>query len=95
LFYGRFYAQRHQFTARSLTEFAGISLAATTVAFLISNISFYLFAEYFSEVTTLQYAQQLTQYFSPYLQGAFLYLIPAAVLHIVAVQATRGVAQKI
>lgn len=94
-FAGRFYAQRHQFTARSLAEFAGISLAATTIAFLISNISFYLFAEYFAEVTALQYAQQLTQYFSPYLQGAFLYLIPAAALHIVAVQATRGIAQKI
>ncbi len=95
-FAGRFYAQRYQFSARSLAEFTGTAFAATTVAFLISNISFYLLADYFSDVTVTQYGLQITQYYLPYLQGAFLYLIPAAILHVaLAAQAIRGTAQKI
>ena len=58
-------------------------------AFLISNASFYLFADYFEKMSAAQYGAQVAQYFLPYLQSAFLYLIAAAVLHIVAVQVSR------
>ncbi|MDZ4202520.1 MAG: hypothetical protein U1C96_10285 [Gallionella sp.] len=93
-FGGRFYATRQRFTLRSLAEFGGIAFAATTMAFLISNISFYLFAPYFAEVTVAQYAAQLADYFPQYLAGAFLYLIPAALLHVVAVHLARRTAQQ-
>lgn len=93
-FGGRFYATRYQFSLRSLAEFAGISFAATTAAFLISNISFYLFAGYFADVSVAQYAMQLTQYFPQYMQGAFLYLIPAALLHIIAAHFSRHATQQ-
>jgi hypothetical protein len=88
-FAGRFYAARYNFTLRSLLEFAAIAFAATGAAFLISNASFYLFADYFSKMSAAQYGDQVAQYFLPYLQSAFLYLIAAAVLHIVAVQVSR------
>lgn len=84
-FAGRTYAQRYQFTLASLAVFSGLAFVAINVAFLISNVSFYLFAEYFADVSPWQYAQQLTSYYLPYLQGALLYLIPAVMLHIVAV----------
>lgn len=94
-FGGRFYATRYRISLRSLAEFAGIAFAATGAAFLISNASFYLFAGYFAEMSAAQYANQVAQYFLPYLQSVFLYLIAAAVLHIVAVQiARRAVAIK-
>jgi hypothetical protein len=88
-FAGSFYAKRHQFSLRSLSEFAVIAFTATGVAFLISNVSFYLFADYFVKMSAAQYGTQVAQYFLPYLQSAFLYLIAAAVLHIVAVQFAR------
>lgn len=92
-FGGRFYAARHQFSLRSLGEFAGIAFAATTVAFLISNASFYLFADYFAEMSAMEYGMQITQYFLPYLQSAFLYLGIAALLHIgITTKAARRVA---
>lgn len=93
-FGGRFYATRYRFSLRSLTEFAGIAFAAATAAFLISNISFYLFAGYFADVSVAQYAMQLIQYFPQYMQGAFLYLILAVLLHIVAVHISRRTAQR-
>ena len=88
-FAGRFYATRYRFSLRSLAEFAAIAFAATGAAFLISNASFYLLAEYFENMSAAQYGTQVAQYFLPYLQSAFLYLIAAAVPHIVAVQVSR------
>lgn len=85
-FGGRFYAARHRPTLRSLAEAGGIAFAATSVAFLISNISFYLFADYFAGVGMAQYAVQIAGYFPEYMQGAFLYLVPAALLHVIALQ---------
>ena len=92
-FAGRFYASRYRFTLRSLVEFAAIAFAATGAAFLISNASFYLFAGYFDNMSAAQYGSQTAQYFFPYLQSAFLYLIAAALLHIVAVQVSHRSAQ--
>ena len=88
-FAGRFYATRYRFALRSLSEFAAIAFIATSVAFLISNASFYLFADYFNKMSAAQFGTQVAQYFLPYLQSAFLYLIAAAVLQIVAVQFAR------
>jgi hypothetical protein len=93
-FGGRFYAARQQFTLRSLAEFTGIAFAATTVAFLISNISFYLFADYFAGVSVAQYAVQIAGYFPQYMQGAFLYLVPAILLHMIAVQISHRAAHQ-
>ena len=92
-FAGRFYAARYRFSLRSLVEFAGIAFVATGSAFLISNASFYLFADYFAQMSAAQYGTQVAQYFLPYLQSAFLYLTVAATLHIVAVLVGRRVAQ--
>src|SRR5450759_5264111 len=93
LFAGRFYATRYRFSLRSLSEFVAIAFAATGAAFLLSNASFYLFADYFGKMSAAQYGTQVAQYFFPYLQSAFLYLIAAAVLHIVVVQVSRRAAQ--
>lgn len=90
---GRFYAQRYRFSLRGLAEFAAIAFLATGAAFLISNASFYLLADYFGDMSAVQYGNRVAQYFLPYLQSAFLYLAAAAVLHIVAVQVSRRVAQ--
>ena len=92
-FAGRFYATRYQFSLRSLSEFAVIAFVATDAAFLISNASFYLFADYFNKMSATQYGTQVAQYFLPYLQSAFLYLIAVVVLHIVSVQFVRRAAQ--
>jgi hypothetical protein len=92
-FAGKFYATRYRFTLRSLLEFSAIAFAATGAAFLISNASFYLFADYFAKMTAAQYGSQVAQYFLPYLQSAFLYLTAAALLHIVAAKVPHRAVQ--
>jgi hypothetical protein len=86
---GRFYATRHQFTLRSLAEFSAIAFAATGAAFLISNVSFYLFSDNFQTMSAAQYGAQVAQYFIPYLQSAFLYLSVAVALHVAVIESTR------
>lgn len=92
-FAGRFYAARYRPSLRGLAEFAAIAFAATGAAFLISNASFYLLSDNIGNMSATEYGGRVAQYFLPYLQSAFLYLVPAALLHIAAGQVTRGSAQ--
>lgn len=83
LFYaGRFYAARHSQTLRSLGLFALITCAATSVAFVISSGSFFLLSGRFAEMSALQYAGSVAQYFLPYQISAFMYLSVAVVVQI-------------
>ncbi|MEQ1526271.1 MAG: hypothetical protein ABL911_05970 [Gallionella sp.] len=91
LFYaGRFFAKRYQFTWYSLIEFAVIAASAISLAFLISNTSFYLLAGYFEKMSAWEYASSVAKYFMPYQISAFMYLSIAAVLHIVVAKRTHG-----
>lgn len=80
-FAGRYYARIHQHTLRSLGVFAGLSFAATSAAFLISNGAFYLFSGRFENVSFTEYAQRVADYYVPYLTGAAVYLIPAVLAY--------------
>lgn len=81
-FAGRIYARVHQNNLRSLGMFAAISFAAVNVAFLISNGSFYLFSGRLADVSIAQYAARIAQYYVPYVSGAVVYLVPAAMLYV-------------
>lgn len=88
-FGGNLYAARYRFSLGSLAEFAGIAFVATSAAFLISNASFYLLADYFAGMSAMQYGMQVASYFLPYQQTTFLYLSAATLIHLVAVQVSR------
>jgi hypothetical protein len=90
-FAGRYFARIQQNNLRSLGIFAALSFAATSVAFVISNGAFYLFSGRFADVSVAEYASRMTQYYLPYLSGAFVYLVPAAVLYVLFTQ--RSLAQ--
>lgn len=78
---GRYYARIHQHGLRSLGVFAGIAFAAVNVAFLISNGAFYLFSGRYPDMSLAEYGARIAQYYLPYLTGAAVYLIPAALLY--------------
>jgi len=85
---GRFYARIHQNSLRSLGQFAGLSFAATSVAFLISNGAFYLFSGRFPDMGVAEYVSRVSQYYAQYLSGAALYLVPAVLLYALFTQRT-------
>jgi hypothetical protein len=79
---GRHYARIHQHSLRSLGMFAGISFAATSMAFLISNSAFYLFSGRFPNLDIVEYSHRVAQYYGQYVSGAALYLVPSALLYV-------------
>jgi len=81
-FGGRWFAAHHQNTWMSLILFGGVSCLATTTAFLISNISFFLLSGRYSEMSVAEYAGRVAQYYPSYLSGSLIYLALAAVIYI-------------
>jgi len=64
---------------------------AASVAFGISNYSFYLFAGLFDDLTLSQYAGRVTQFYMPYVSSVLLYagLIYALMLLIKAISTSK------
>lgn len=85
---GRHYARIHHYSLRSLGVFTGLSVAALTVAFLISNGAFYLFSGRYANMGVVEYISRIAQEYIPYLSGGLLYLACAAALY--AVLAARA-----
>lgn len=82
-FGGRWYARKHAMHWRSLPVLAAALAVATTLAFVISNGSFYLFSGRYESLSLMQYAESTLQYFAPYLGMTALYVALAAVLHVI------------
>ena len=78
---GRHYARIHQHNLRSLGVFAGLSVAALSVAFLISNGAFYWFSGRYPDTSMAEYLARVAQYYPQYLAGGMLYLACAAALY--------------
>lgn len=80
---GRYYARIHQHSLRSLGVFAGLSVAALSMAFLISNGAFYWLSGRHPDTGMAEYAARVAQYYPQYLAGGLLYLACAAALYAV------------
>ena len=96
-FAGHWFASRQQNSWNALALFAGVSWLATTVAFLISNGSFYLFSGHFTEMNVAEYAARVAKYYPSYVSGALMYLALAAVIYVAAItlnKTTTGTAQR-
>jgi len=86
---GRWAAHSLNGDARSLLRVAVSILNGVTLAFIISNVGFYLFAGYFSKMTAWQYFKAVSQYWSGYLAHASLYIATALLIRSI-VSALRG-----
>ena len=78
---GHWLALRSHKTFGDLALFGGITCLATSVAFVISNGSFYLLSGRYTEMTFSEYAVYVTKYYPPYLSGSLLYIALAAIIY--------------
>lgn len=58
----------------SAPRLAGFGLAAVTVHFLVSNLSFWAASGYFGDLGLIEYLNRVAQYFAGYLASTALYL---------------------
>lgn len=84
-FAGRWYAAHHRQAWSTLLPLGGALLVSVSVAFLISDGSFYLLSGRFPDVSAAEYFAQAARHFPPYALHAALYVLLAAVVHAVVV----------
>lgn len=54
-----------------------MTLAAISLAFVVSNATWYVFSGTLDGMGAAEFAQKVAQYFTPYMGSALLYLVPA------------------
>ena len=82
---GRWLAVRQQMKWVNLGGLAAVAWGSITVAFLISNTSYYLLSGNFADKNLAQYAGGIAAYYPEYLSCTMLYLTCATVLHVLLV----------
>lgn len=70
---GRWYGRRLTDNGHAIVALAFAVIFGTTVAFLISNGSFYALSGYFAALSLTTYATRVAQYYPPYLGWTALY----------------------
>lgn len=71
---GRWFSLRHAMQGRGLALLAVAAWAASSFAFAFSNATFYLFSEYFGEMSVVEYAARVSQYYVSYVAMAMMYI---------------------
>lgn len=90
-FVGRWYAPRHNLTGKGLSGLFAAAAVAGSLAFVISNVSFYLLAGYFENMGAVEYASRVTQYYGSYIGAALMYIGCAIVVQMVYAMLTGKV----
>lgn len=78
---GRWYARVHRRRWSTSIPLCGALFAATSIAFLISNGSFYALSGRFPDMSWTEYATRVAQYYPPYLVSAFIYVVVGAFVY--------------
>lgn len=79
---GRWYARRHALAWAAAIPLVVALAASGSLAFLISNGSFYLLSGRFPDLSWTQYAERVARYYWPYLSTLFVYAGAIAFVHL-------------
>lgn len=93
LWYGGRWVATHLPQRSAFSLLAGVAWGSTTVAFLISNLSFYLLSDNFTKLSLAEYVARTTKYYPQFLACTLGYLACAAVLHMLFSGAEKNTAQ--
>jgi hypothetical protein len=75
---GRWCAARYRLDIGGVALLCGVLFAAASIAFLISNASFYLLSGYFGDMGWIEYAARVAGYFPRYVGATFGYVAAAS-----------------
>jgi hypothetical protein len=82
-FAGNWFAPRHTLTGKSLPGVFAVATLASTFAFAISNVSFFLFSGRYAEMTAVEYGSRVVQYLGSYVAVALFYVACAVAAHMI------------
>lgn len=70
----------HMTEGKSFAVLALAAWAASSFAFVFSNATFYLFSEHFADMSALEYASRVAEYYVSYVSIALLYIACAVAM---------------
>jgi len=79
-FASRYTRQGHSMSGLRLFQLALLAWVACSLAFVFSNVTFYLFSERFTDMSAVEYAARVAQYYGSYVAMALLYIFCAVAL---------------
>lgn len=91
-FGGRWVAARMQAKQAGSGILAAVAAGSITVAFLISNLSYYVLSDNFSKLSLAEYVSRTIQYYPQFLGYTLAYLGVAAMVHMLLSSAGKGAA---
>jgi len=83
-FVGRWYAARHAVSGKGVLGLMLAAAVAGSAAFVIANVSFYLLAGYFEQMSVVQYVASVAQYYLPYVAVMMFYVGLAFAVQVLA-----------
>ncbi len=78
---GRWFALRHSMHGKGLIGLLLSAWAATSFAFIFSNVTFFLFSARYTEMSAADYASRVTGYYTSYVSVALLYVACVVAVH--------------
>ncbi len=81
-FGGRWYAARHSLQAASLAPLTAAVLISVSMAFVITEASFYLFSGRYPDLDWMQYARLSSTFYLLYMGSAIFYIAITALAHV-------------
>lgn len=91
---GYFSSRYNLFSVRDMMISGIMLVAAVSMAFMISNASFYLFSGHFTHMNWSEYVSSVAQYYSSYLLSTLIYASIIVMIHVASrylVIANKGV----
>jgi uncharacterized membrane protein len=89
-FSGRWFASHHTYSAKCLLGLLASVATASMAAFLISNVSFYLFSGRYTDMGAAEYATRVVQYFGSYIAVTLMYVVLAVAVDMVLKLIRKG-----
>jgi hypothetical protein len=80
---GRWFVHHYAMAGSGLAKLALTAWAASSFAFMLSNLAFYLLSEYFAGMSGFEYVSRVSQYYIPYVSAAVLYVACCVGIHMV------------
>lgn len=71
---GRLYSTQYQTTMRGFFGLLTFSAVASSLAFILSNLAFYLFSGRYAAMTALEYSVRVKEYFASYILVTLFYI---------------------
>ena len=80
---GRWFSLNHSVQGKGMAVLILAVWGVNSFAFMFSNVTFYLFSEHFTQMSLIEYAASVSQYYVSYVSVAMLYIACAVAMQVI------------